>query len=220
MLTSCGDSSKTKTEKLASLPPDTIRLDSVSKRDMLIILSILPDTITKSFHWSKADRVKLRRGIETKGYFVDSTHSFLNLKTFENNYVEFQSADASIRLNTYQISDGHYLVLIKEQRGNKQVLTPFELYKISAVQMDMDLILGKYKYEFLKDPSDQNCLGMLYNKNPEFDYDITSPDVVIISMKNYSKDDSKECLKGNRLTLKFNKIKSPFDVVGIDWLDN
>ena len=83
--------------------------------------------------------------------------------------------------------------------------------------MELNYILGKYNYLFLKDPSSQSCLGMLYENNPVFNYDITNPDEVVINIANYSENNSKGCLKGNKLRLKFNKIKHPFDVVGIEW---
>ncbi|MHA4895697.1 hypothetical protein ACXZ1K_13170 [Pedobacter sp. PWIIR3] len=198
---------------------DTVRLDAVKNRDMLIILSILPDSITKTLDWTRADRYKLRQQLDSQSYYIDSAHIFSNLKKFENNQIAFDTDSGDFTMTAYQISDGHYLILCKDDIDGKQYLTSHEVYKNTSAVMDLDLSVGKYKYIFLKDASSATCLGMFYEKNPEFDYDITDPSILKIKLKNYSQTDSKDCLKGNELTLKFNQRNYPFDIIGIKWLE-
>lgn len=197
--------------------PDTVRLDTVKNRDMLIILSIMPDSLTRIFNWSRNQRTDLRRELGSQHYFLDSAHHFANLKKIENDYLEFHTGDNTFTMRTYQIRDGHYVILAIDQIGDKQKLTAYELYKHSAEVMDLNIILGKYNYLFLKDESNQSCLGMFYEKNPVFNFDISDPAMVVVKLTNYSKSDSKDCLLGNEMVLKFNPVRHPFDVVEFNW---
>ncbi len=214
-----GNSYKGSNQSDNNTTPDTVRLDAVKNRDMLIILSILPDSITKTFPWTREQRRNLRAQLDSQKYYLDSAHHFSQLKKFENNHIEFGSKDNSFSMTAYQIRDGHYVILAKDEIEGKQTINAYELYKNSAENMPLNEILGKYNYMFLKDASSQSCLGMFYEKNPIFDFDIADPSIVIIKLKNYSESDSKDCIKGNELSLRFNVRTHPFDVAGIKWSD-
>lgn len=199
--------------------PDTIKVDRVANRDMMIILSILPDTLSKSFKWTRAQRGAMRECVEKNGYLVDSASVFKSVNMFKNNHIDLTLPDGNFLLTTYQIRDGHYVIITVENIKSRQTVHAYELYKFSSAALNLDKLLGKYSLSYMVDPSSQSCLGMLYDKNPDFDFLISADDKVIIKIHNYDEDDSKGCLKGNLLTLKFNTIKMPFDIESITWAD-
>ncbi|WP_457289922.1 hypothetical protein [Pedobacter sp. UYP24] len=213
-----GKNSDNKTaQSIDNSPPDTVRLDAVKKRDMIIILSILPDSLTKTFKWTKNQRIKMRKDLDSQKYYLDSAHYFSKLKKFENNQIEFGTAENSFSMTAYQIRDGHYVILAKDEIDGKQTINAYELYKNTCENMPLNEVIGKFNFMFLKDASSASCLGMFYEKNPIFDFDITDPSILIIKLKNYTKSDSKDCLKGDVLTLKFNARTYPFDFVRVKW---
>jgi hypothetical protein len=224
MLYSCQDASNTSTKAIASksslqVVRDTIKMDAAANRDMMIILSILPDTLTKSFQWTRAQRGKMRASVEKNGYYLDSNAVFKSFETFKNNHLNLTLPNGKFLLSTYQIQDGHYIILTVETSKGKQTVHGYEIYKSSSMGLSHEELFGKYSLSFLSDPSSQSCLGMLYERNPDFDFVISEDDKVKISMKNYNEDNSKGCLKGNYLTLKFNVLKLPFDSQSITWED-
>ena len=199
--------------------PDTIKMDGTANRDMLIILGMLPDTLTKSFVWTRDQRLNMRQSVESKGYFLDSLQNFSDVKAFKNNHIDLTVADSRFLMTTYQIRDGHYVVLAIETIKDKQRVNAYEIYKNSAATLDLEELLGKYPLLFMTDATSQSCLGMLYDKNPVFSFAISDNDLVKISIKNYDESGAKGCLKGNQLVLRFNKIEMPFDVVSLTWED-
>jgi hypothetical protein len=148
---------------------------------------------------------------------VDSNEVFKSVNAFKNNHIDLNLPEGKFLMTTYQISDGHYVILTVETVKEKQTVQAYELYKSSAALLSLNDLLGKYSLSFMVDPSSQSCLGMLYDNNPDFDFMISADDKVMIKIKNYDKDNSKGCLKGNLLTLKFNKVTMPFDMESISW---
>lgn len=221
---SCGDNPKSGSSfndlsGKTIIIPDTIKVDRVANRDMMIILSILPDTLCKSFKWTRAQRGTMRESVEKNGYLVDSSSVFKSVNMFKNNHIDLTLPAGSFLLTTYQIRDGYYVIITVENIKSRQTVHAYELYKFSSAALNLDELLGKYSLSYMVDPSSQSCLGMLYDKNPNFDFLISADDKVKIKINNYDEDDSKGCLKGNLLTLKFNKIKMPFDIESITWED-
>lgn len=221
-LYSCQDTSYTSKKAIASTSPlqvvrDTVKMDAAANRDMMIILSILPDTITKSFQWTRSQRGIMRTSVEKNGYYLDSNEVFKNFETFKNNHLDLTLPNGKFLLTTYQIQDGHYIILTVETFKGKQTVHGYEIYKSSAMGLSNEELFGKYSLSFMSDPSSQTCLGMLYERNPAFDFVISEDDKVKITMKNYNEDNSKGCLKGNCLTLKFNILKLPFDTQSVTW---
>jgi hypothetical protein len=192
-------------------------VDRIANRDMMIILSILPDSLSKSFQWTRAQRGQMRKSVEKHGYMIDSNEVFQSVNSFKNNHINLTLPNGKFLLTTYQISDGHYVILTVETVKEKQSVRAYELYKSSAADLSLDELLGKYSLSYMADPSSQSCLGMLFEKNPDFDFLISDDDKVRIKIKNYAEDNSKGCLKGNLMTLKFNRVKMPFDIESISW---
>ncbi|MEJ7559432.1 MAG: hypothetical protein WKF66_14075 [Pedobacter sp.] len=222
LLCSCKNSSKStsstsKSDATIKIVPEEINVDRTANRDMMIILSILPDTLSRAVQWTRAQRGYMRRSVEQNGYLVDSNEVFKSVNIFKNNHIDLNMPDGRFLLTTYQISDGHYVILTVETIKEKQTVKAYELYKSSAAALSLDDLLGKYSLSYMVDPSNQSCLGMLYDKSPDFDFLISENDEVKIKIKNYSEDDSKGCLKGNLLTLKFNRVKMPFDITSLTW---
>ena len=199
--------------------PDTVRIDAAANRDMMIILSILPDSIIRTFSWTRKQRIEQRSSVEQNGYFLDSLHIFKKANTFKNNHINLTLGNGNFLLTTYQIRDGHYVILTTETIQGKQTLKAYELYRDTAEPFSLDDLLGKYALDFMTDASSQSCLQMLYDHPPAFNYQISDDDKVKISIMNYEKSNAKGCLKGNRMELKFNPIKSPFDIVSLNWAD-
>ena len=199
--------------------PDTIKVDAAANKDMMIILGILPDTISKSFTWTRYQRLDMRHSVEKKGYFLDSLQMFKNLNVFKNNHIDLTIPDGKFLMTTYQINDGHYVILTVETIKGRQNVNAYELYKTSAASLDLKELLGKYPLLFMTDATSQSCLGMLYDKSPDFEFSISDEDIVKISIKNYDESEAKGCLKGNQMTLKFNKLQMPFDVQSLTWED-
>lgn len=210
---STGDSSNVN----ISVKPDTINVDRVANRDMMIILSFLPDTLTKSFQWTRMQRWIMRESVEKNGFLVDSNEVFKTVNIFKNNYIDLTLPNGKFQLTTYQIRDGHYVIVTVETFKEKQTVHAYEIYKSSASELNLDELLGKYSLNFMVDPSNQTCLGMLYDKNPIFNFTISDGDMLKIKINNYEEGNAKGCLKGNLMTLKFNRKKMPFDLQEISW---
>jgi hypothetical protein len=223
-LYSCSNNSKktTSTGKSAYLSngvPDTIKVDPSANRDMMIILSILPDTLIKSIEWTRSQRGYMRESVEKHGYLIDSNAVFESVNTFKNTHIDLPLPKGSFLMTTYQIRDGHYVILTVETINEIQTVHAYELYKSTVIGLDLNVLLGKYALAFMADPSNQNCLGMLDSRNPIFNFTISESDEVKISINNYDEDNGKGCLKGNVLTLKFNKKQMPFDIESVAWKD-
>jgi hypothetical protein len=224
LLSSCGDQTKSgsstqDTSSKTNVTPDTIKVDRAANRDMMIILSILPDTLSKSFKWTRAQRGRMRESVEKHGYLLDSNEVFKSVNAFKNNHIDLTLPEGKFLMTTYQISDGHYVIVTIETVKERQTVHAYELYKSSAAGLDLNELLGKYSLSYMVDPSSQSCLGMLYDKNPDFEFMISEDDTVKIKIKNYTEDNSKGCLKGNLMILKFNRLKMPFDIESISWID-
>jgi hypothetical protein len=223
-LCSCGNnaepgSSGGSSDVNVSNSPDTIKVDRVANRDMMIILSILPDTLSKSFQWTRTQRGTMRESVEKNGFLVDSNEVFKSVNLFKNNHIDLTLPYGKFLLTTYQIRDGHYVIVTVETSKEKQTVHAYELYKSSAAELNLDELLGKYSLNFMADPSNQTCLGMLYDKNPIFNFSISEDDTLTIKISNYDEGNAKGCLKGNLMTLKFNSKQMPFDLQEISWED-
>ena len=223
-LFSCNNSSKQKSPLSKSkasniVDPDTVQIDRVANRDMMIILSLLPDTIAKSFKWDRRQRFRMRETVEKGGYLVDSNQLFKSDYIFKNNHLDFNTPKGKFLLTTYQIRDGHYVILTVETANAIQTVHAYEIYRSSSIDLGLTELLGKYSLMFMNDPSNQSCLGLLYDRNPIFDFIPGEDDRLKIKITNYDEDNAKGCLKGNLLTLKFNRIKMPFEMESITWED-
>jgi hypothetical protein len=210
---SSGDSSNVN----ISVSPDTINVDRVANRDMMIILSILPDTLSKSFNWTRTQRGIMRESVEKNGFLVDSNEVFKTVNIFKNNHIDLTLPNGKFLLTTYQIRDGHYVIVTVETVNQRQTVHAYELYKSSAAELNLDELLGKYSLNFMADASNQACLGMLYDKNPIFNFTISEDDMLKIKINNYNEGNAKGCLKGNLMTLKFNSKQMPFDLQEVSW---
>jgi hypothetical protein len=202
---------------LATLIVDTIKVDRTANRDMMIILSILPDSLSQSFKWTRFQRATMRETVEKNGYLIDSNQVFKSINVFNNNHIDLLLPNGKFLLTTYQISDGHYVIVTVETVNERQTVHAYQLYKSSAAVLSLDDLFGKYSLNFLLDPSNQTCLGMLYDKNPNFNFTISDDNKIKIKVTNYDEDNSKGCLKGNLLTLRFNKLQMPCDVESVTW---
>jgi hypothetical protein len=204
---------------LSELPKsDTLKIDFKPHWDMLLILTIMPDSITTNWKWTKQDRIDFRDSIQQHNYYVDTTLDNGIITKFSNDYIKSQTAKGTFELATYRIEDGHYVILTKESTKDKQYFTAYELFRPGAAIMPETEIVGDYRRHLLKDTTKMACFKLL-DKNSKFEYDITEPRKLHIRLKNVSKEQGGECLNGNSITLKFDEHVRPFVVEGIKWAD-
>jgi hypothetical protein len=202
---------------LSELPKsDTLKIDFKPHWDMLLILTIMPDSITTNWKWTKQDRVDFRESVRQHNYFVDTTLENGIITKFRNDYIKTQTTKGTFELSTYRIEDGHYVILTKERTKDKQYFTTYELFRMGAGIMPEKEIVGDYHKYFLNDTTSMACLKML-DKNKNYDYDITDPGKVHIRVRGVSEDEAKQCLKGNSLTLRFDEHVRPFVFEGVKW---
>ncbi|WP_285056094.1 hypothetical protein [Pedobacter ginsengisoli] len=221
LLTAC-NSKGTKDTKddatdLTELPKsDTLKIDFKPHWDMLLILTIMPDSITTNWKWTKQDRIDFRESIQQHNYYVDTTLENGIITKFNNDYIKTQSAKGTFELAAYRIKDGQYVILTKEKTKDKQYFTTYELFRMGAAIVPEKEIIGDYRKYLLKDTTRMACFKIL-DKNARFDYDLTEPGKLRIKLKDVSKDEAEGCLTGNSVALKFDERVRPFVLEGIKW---
>lgn len=221
LLTAC-NSKGTKDTKddatdLAELPKsDTLKIDFKPHWDMLLILTIMPDSITTNWKWTKQDRIDFRESIQQHNYYVDTTLENGIITKFNNDYIKTQSAKGTFELAAYRIKDGQYVILTKEKTKDKQYFTTYELFRMGAAIVPEKEIIGDYRKYLLKDTTRMACFKIL-DKNARFDYDLTEPRKLRIKLIDVSKDEAEGCLTGNSVALKFDERVRPFVLEGIKW---
>jgi len=202
---------------LSELPKsDTLKIDFKPHWDMLLILTIMPDSITTNWKWTKQDRIDFRESVQQHNYYVDTTLENGIITKFNNDYIKSQTAKGTFEMSAYRIEDGHYVILTKEKTKDEQYFTTYELFRIGAVAVPEKEIIGDYRKHFLKDTTRMACFKIL-DKNAKFDYDITQPGKVHIRLRDVYKEETQGCLNGNSIDLKFDKHVRPFVVEGIKW---
>lgn len=199
--------------------PDTIKVDYSTHKDLLHILTILPDSAMRSWEWKPNERRAFVKFIKQNNFVVDTTEYF-NITFIKPNTISMIIVDGGWKLSIYKIKPNNYIVITDDIVGGGNDLMVFEYDSGNLKAIKVEDFFGDIFSELLKDKKDIKCIALLNEKTPWFDYNLQ--DTTKVEMSNsydFREKESKGCFKGNTLNYEFNPTTKKFDLVGIKWTE-
>ncbi|MDR6564601.1 MULTISPECIES: hypothetical protein [unclassified Arcicella] len=199
--------------------PDTIKVDYSTHKDLLHILTLLPDSAMIDWEWKPNDRGAFVKLIKQNNFVVDTTELHLALTFIKPNTLRMIVVDGSWSLSIYKIKPNNYIV-IADAINDGEILTAFEYDSGKLKAIKIKDLFGDIFPALLNDKNDTKCKALLNEKSPWFDYNLQDTTKVEISNSyDFREKESKGCFKGNTLNYEFNPTTKKFDLVGIKWTE-
>lgn len=197
---------------------DTVRINYTQNKIILDVLPLIPDSVFKTWEWSKAERNGMLAMLKAKNYFIDTTRDYNTIKTITPDFFETVVVDGNFSLAGYIVSNDDYIFISKNQVGDGSTLAAYEYAGGRLSELRLDYLLGVYFNYFLINTQDETCRQSLQEVWPILDYNFGKKNEIIIRAL-LDKMQVGTCLTGNVLRLKFNPAFGRFDLEKIEWLD-
>ncbi len=182
------------------------------------MLPLIPDSVFKTWEWSKSERQGMLAMLQTKNYFIDTTKDYNTIRKVTPDFFETVVVDGNFSLAAYRVSSNDYIFFAKNQVGDGSNLAAYEYADGRLSELNLDYLLGVYFNYFLINRDDKTCRQQLEEVWPYLDYDLSAKNKIIITAA-LDKKKAGTCLTGNVLQLKFNPSYRRFDLEGTAWDD-
>jgi hypothetical protein len=197
---------------------DTVSINYRDNKDILELLTKLPDSAMGSWEWKIADRKKMVHYIQKNNFVIDTTRTTQTITKINPHYFGYQVVDGFWSTSLYKIKENHYIVITDDKVGDGNQINYFEyqngiLKSITQKEIFDDLVLK----ETLLDVQNQNCVEIFEENAITFDYDFSQKDIIKIASSALKKDSNTDCFKGNSLEYKFDKAKKKFALQSLFW---
>ena len=206
------ESPKTTRDPIDPKNIDTIFIDYLKNKKKLEILSILPDSCFDAWSWTKEERKVFENSIKSNGSYIDSTPNYNTIKKVENNYLGTQVVDGYWEMAIFNTNES-YIILTNEIVGDGKRFCFYE-YKNGSLKdktNELSKILMPENY-IIKQNLPLSCKEKLEEDlSLLFDYELLNLNKIEIDGSWYlEQKDFNNCLKGNFITLTFDKNSKTF----------
>ncbi len=228
-LTSCKKNdenldSKILNEKSQNSPNVEIENDSLQKatalkinylehKNLLDILTILPDSSMASWSWEKSERLEFVKHIQKNNYTTGSPSHFSHFKLIQPNTIEIQVVDGHWILSIYKVQSDNYIVITDDIVGDGNDLMAFEYLNGELKSIPFQNIFDTPLNALIIDQTNDECLESFKDNYIGFEYDFIGTQKIKIVNSLFEK--SNQCFKGNTLNYEFNPTAKKFKLISI-----
>lgn len=208
------DTLKAETENDDIEKPDTLRINYPEHKNLLDILTILPDSSMGSWEWQKADRIEYVRKIQKNNYTLPSRDHFSNIALIQPNTIRIGVVDGSWILSIYKIKPNNYIVLTDDIVGDGNQFMAFEYLNGQLTYIPFKDVFDHFLTTLVIDETDEKCLESFKDNYIGFEYEFIGTKKLHIT--NSLLEESKSCFKGNTLNYEFNPAIKKFNLINIE----
>lgn len=190
---------------------DTLKIDYAEHKNLLEILTLLPDSTMRSWGWSKKERIEFVKDIQKNKFTTGAPEHFSSIKLAQPNTIEIQVVDGLWIFSIYKIKPNNYIVITDDIVGDGNDLLAFE-YKDGALEyIPFEDLFDNFLTALLINKDDKNCIDLLEENNIGFEYLFTGTKKIEIANSSLTEGNN-ECFKGNSLNYVFNPELKKFEL--------
>lgn len=205
--------------KIVTIPKGALAIKYAEHKNLLDILTLLPNNTMDSWGWSTEERVELVNFIKENNYSLGFPEHFSKMDLIGPNALGIQVVDGYWILAIYKIKKNNYIVITDDIVGDGNDLHSFEYNTKKLTEIKFESLFDElYISNLLIDKKNSECKSLLDDNQIGFEFDFTSTTILKISNSYYLKKEVNEnCLNGNTLYYKFNSSKKKFDLIEMKW---
>lgn len=197
---------------------DTLKIKYSEHKNLLDILTKLPEHTMASWKWSESERIQFVKFIQENNFTFSASPSFLKFSLIGANSIGIQVVDGYWTLAIYKIKPTNYIVVTDDMVGDGNDIQAFEYKDGKLIEMDYMHLFDDMFLSHLLIHNNEECEDLLEDNLIGFEYDFTHTTYLTISNSHYLKENEHQnCLKGNTLNYKFNPLTKKFDLKAITW---
>lgn len=210
------DSTKVQTENDDIKKPNTLKISYSEHKNLLDILTILPDSTMGSWGWDKKDRIEFVKQIQQNNYTTGSPEHFSKISLTQPNTIGIQVVDGYWILSIYKVKTNNYIVITDDIVGDGNDLMAFEYLNGELKYIAFKNLFDHFLTTLVINQNNEKCMGFFEDNYIGFEYDFIGTKKIQIS--NSSLEESKSCFKGNTLNYEFNPAIKKFNLVNIEYV--
>lgn len=200
---------------------DKLKIKYSDHKNLLDILTKLPEYTMESWKWSEKDRIDFVKFIQKNDYTFNSSSHFSKFSLIGPNTIGIQIVDGYWTLAIYKIQANNYIVITDDVVGDGNSLLAFEYKDGKLNDVGFDNLFDENFFSSLLINYKDECEDLLEDNLIGFEYDFSHTTNLTISNSHYlKKDEHQNCLKGNTMKYKFNPKTKKFDLTAINWKES
>ena len=208
------DTLKVQTENDDIEKLDTLKINYLEHKNLLNILTILPDSCMRSWEWKKTDRIEYVQKIKQNNYTLPSKGHFSSIELIQPNTIHIGVVDGSWILSIYKIKPNNYIVLTDDKVGDGNEFMAFEYLNGELIYIPFKDVFDQFFTTLLINENDKKCLEYFKDNYIGFEYDFIGTKKIHIT--NSLLEEAKSCFKGNTLNYEFNPEMKRFELINIE----
>lgn len=210
------DTLKTEEENEGFEKQDTLKINYLEHKNLLDILTILPDSSFESWEWRKVDRKEFVKQIEKKNYTTGSPEHFSKISLTQPNTLGIQVVDGHWVLSIYKVKTNNYIVITDDVVGDGNQFMAFEYLDGELKYIPFKNIFDHFLTTLIINPNDEKCVEFFEDNYIAFEYDFIGTKKIHIT--NSLLEGSKSCFKGNTLNYEFDPAIKKFKLINIEYV--
>ncbi|MBF4516190.1 hypothetical protein IRZ71_07550 [Flavobacterium sp. ANB] len=210
------DTLKTETENDDFEKQDTLKINYLEHKNLLDILTILPDSTMESWEWEKLERVEYVKKIQKNNYAMPPRDRYSTISLIQPNTLQIGVVDGSWILSIYKIKPNNYIVITDDKVGDGNEFMAFEYLNGELTYIPFKDIFDHFLTTLMIDENDEKCMEFFKDNYIGFEYEFIGTKKLHIT--NFSLEESKSCFKGNTLNYEFNPEAKKFNLINIEYL--
>lgn len=196
---------------------DTLKINYAAHKELLNILTLLPDSAMASWEWHQKDREKFVHFIAQNNYTVDTTEMYMTIKEIKPNTFKIQVVDGLWSLSVYKVKPENYIVITDDVVGDGNDIKCFEYERGSLKFVSLKDLFGDYFSKLLYNEKDTTCKELIREEQITFNYNFSDRNRVHIVSSSLKEKVAGKCLKGNTMQFEFNPLNKNFKLAEIGW---
>ena len=210
------DTLKTEEENEDFEKQDTLKINYLEHKNLLDILTILPDSSMGSWEWNKMERVEFVKKIQKNNYTMPPRSRFSTISLIQPNTLSIQVVDGHWVLSIYKVRPNNYIVITDDVVGDGNQFMAFEYLNGELKYIPFKNIFDHFLTTLIIDPNDEKCVEFFEDNYIGFEYDFIGTKKIHIT--NSLLEESKSCFKGNTLDYEFNPAIKKFELVNTEYV--
>lgn len=193
---------------------DTLKINYTEHKNLLDILTVLPDSSMGSWEWNKIDRVQYVKKTQKNNYALPLRDRFSKISLTQPNTLEIQVVDGNWILSIYKVKPNNYIVITDDIVGDGNQLMAFEYLNGTLTYLPFKNIFDHYLTTLIIDEKNEKCTDFFEDNKIGFEYNFIGTKK--IKMSNSLFKDSEACFKGTILNYEFNPAIKKFNLINIE----
>jgi len=197
-----------------------IEVNYNSNKELLDIILLLPDSAFSTWEWKIEKRKEWYNEIKSNNFWIDKDTMFFKQIYFKPNTACFQIGDGAWTISLYKASDNSSIVITDDIEGDGNTINIFEVKDNKIIKnMNFESLFGDYREQIKLNNFSQDCNEKSIEfEDAIFSFDFSGENTAEIESSWYlTKEEYKNCLKGNAILYKFNSKTKKFEIDKIYW---